>query len=194
MNFEQKYIKYKTKYLQLKKIFGGEGKAPTLTPILLDKPDEPKPTPTPTPIPEIPEHGKIEWNINPGEPRNFSNNKSVKLTNKNGSFIVREGDYINYVSKSGFNPPKIGTLIPLDPTDPEKSKPRKMGRQIGYVRSFKDENGTHTGNPIEIEVYRQNYDSLEFEKHPTHKTKRFDVVSLYINPKNKSNWPAGAGP
>ena len=51
MNFEQKYIKYKTKYLQLKKIFGGEGKAPTLTPILLDKPDEPKPTPTPTPPP-----------------------------------------------------------------------------------------------------------------------------------------------
>jgi hypothetical protein len=201
MNFEQKYIKYKNKYLTLKKILGGEDKEkyPTLTPIFettKSEKIEPTPTPTPTtpptPTVEIPSHGKIEWNINPNEPRNTRNNTSVKLTKKNGeTFIVREGDYINYVSKSGFNPPATGELIPLDPNNPYAQLPRQVGRQLGYVRSFLDENGTHTGPPVAIEVYRQNYDSLIFEKQPTHKTSRFDQVKLY---KRNNDWPAGSGP
>jgi hypothetical protein len=194
MNFEQKYFKYKNKYINLKKILGGKEKYPTLTPIFEQtKPEKKEPIPSSTPAPvEIPPHGKIEWNINPSEPRNTRNNTSVKLTKKNGeSFIVREGDYINYVSKSGFNPPATGDVIPLDPTNPFKKEPRQVGRQLGYVRSFLDENGTHTGPPVAIEVYRQNYDSLIFEKQPTHKTKRFDQVVLY---KRNNDWPAGSGP
>ena len=104
MNYELKYLKYKSKYLALKREYLGAG----LTPIFTEEPkSEPKPTPDPTKA-EIPKFGKIEWNIDPEQPRNLRNNTSVKLTKPNGeSFIVREGDYINYVSKSGFNPPKI---------------------------------------------------------------------------------------
>jgi len=219
MDFELKYLKYKAKYLALKKqailtqgmsdngsinakylalkkeIYGGDNVAtatPTLTPIFTE---ESKPEPTPTPDPkkaEIPKFGKIEWNIDPEQPRNLRNNTSVKLTKPNGeSFIVREGDYINYVSKSGFNPPKTGELIPLDPNNPNKHLPRQVGRQLGYVRSILDINNEHTGPPTAIEVYRQHYDTRVFDKHPTHKTFRFDHVSLY---KPKDNWIPGTGP
>jgi hypothetical protein len=213
MNFEQKYYKYKNKYNQLKSeislmqnaqqynnlntnlnnILGGDDKTPTLTPIFTEEP-KPEPTPTPTPAPtEIPEHGKIEWNIDPEKPRNLRNNTSVKLTKKNGeSFIINEGDVINYISKSGFTnkDPKTGDVIPLDPNNPEKRLPRQVGRQLGQVRSFLDINNGHTGNPTAIEVYRHHYDTRVFEKDPTHKTFRFDQVSLY---KPNETWPPGAG-
>jgi len=203
MNFEEKYRKYKIKYITLKSnlnisAHGGKEKEESykLTPIFTKESNQ-EPEPESKQEPELEQNQepeqiltKMEWNINPGQPRNLRNNTSVILSKKDGSkFILREGDYINYISKSGFE--KNGNLIELNINNPLRSKSRLIGRQHGQIKSFIDENGNHVGNPVQVEVYRQNYDTGIFEKYPTHKIHRLDYVTLY---KPNESWPEGAGP